>query len=53
MVVLYGIGAVVEAILQRAVWRLSRRLEDLPVDVKEPAVIAAPKPFGGDQAKLQ
>jgi hypothetical protein len=43
----------IEAILQRAVRRFSRRVEDLAVDVEEPAVIATPQPLVTDQAKLQ
>ena len=53
MILLHGIGAVIEAILQRAVRRLAWRLEDFAVDVKEPAMIAAPNPFLTYQAKLQ
>jgi hypothetical protein len=39
--------------LQGAVRRLARGVEDGPIDVKEPAVIAAPDAFLRHQTKLQ
>jgi len=53
MILLHGIGAVIEAILQRAVPRLARGIEDLPIHVKESAVIAALNPLLTDQVELQ
>src|SRR5215831_11786748 len=47
------IGTMIEAVFQRALRWLSRRLEDLAVNIKEPAVITAPNPLLGDQTKLQ
>src|SRR5712691_755892 len=38
---MHRIGAVAEAVLEGAVGRLARRLEDRAVDIEEPAVIAA------------
>jgi hypothetical protein len=53
MVFVHRIGAVEEAILQGAVRRLARRLEDRAVDVEEPAVIAAADPLIADQTKFE
>jgi hypothetical protein len=53
MVLMHRISPMIEALLQRAIWRLSRRLEDLAVDIEEPTVIAAPNSLLPYQAKLQ
>ena len=49
----HRIGAVAQSILQRAVRRFARRLEDRPVTVEEPAVIAASDALLRHQAKFQ
>jgi hypothetical protein len=44
---------VAEPVFQRARRRLARGLENGSIDVKQPAVIAAPNPSFGNQAELQ
>jgi len=52
VVLLRWVGAVAEPVLQSARRRLAWGLEDGPIYVEEPAVVAAPDPSFGDQAKL-
>ena len=47
------IGAVAQPVLQRAVGRLARGLEDRPVGGEQPAMVAAADPLVVDQAKFQ
>jgi hypothetical protein len=49
----HRIGAVKEAVLQGAVCRLARRLEDRAVDVEEPAMIAAADPLFADETEFE
>ncbi len=49
----HGIGAVTELMLERALRRLRRRLEDGAVDVIEPAVIATADAAGADDAVFE
>ena len=46
-------GAVTEPVLERAVGRLARGLKDRPVDIEEPAVIAAPYSLVADEAEFE
>jgi hypothetical protein len=47
------IGPMVEAVLQRALGRFSRRFQDRAIHVKAPKMIAAPYPGLTNQAELQ
>src|SRR5207249_4935572 len=47
-VLVYRIGSMIEAVFQRAIRWLSRRLEDFAVNVEAPAVITASNPLLGD-----
>src|SRR5439155_13843 len=52
-VIVHGIGAVAEPVLQGAAGRLAGGLEDRAVDIEEPAVIAAADALVADQAELE
>src|SRR4029450_9171494 len=47
------VGPVPQPVFQRAVGRLPRRVQNPPIDIHEPAVIAAPYALLRDQAELQ
>jgi hypothetical protein len=42
-----------QPVFQRAIGRLPRRVQNPPIDIHEPAVIAAPYPLLRDEAELQ
>src|SRR5439155_23953852 len=52
-VIVHGIGAVAEPVLQGAAGRLAGGLEDRAADIEEPAVIAAADALVADQAELE
>src|SRR4029078_3866654 len=52
-ILMRGIGAVAQPVLQRTVGRLAWGLEDRPIRREQPGVIAAAGALGVDQAELQ